>query len=73
MRRATPDDGLSIGDRLQDNDPRMRKRTLTVVAITPEKVMAKDVGGRVFTYKRSRVFTDNRMRKSGISKLYHFS
>lgn len=60
------DTELKIGDRIKDNDPRMRQnRILRIVEVLPNGVAAKDEYGRVFTYLRRRIFTDGKPRRGG--------
>lgn len=63
-------DDLQVGDKLQDNDPRMRKRVLEIVEILPNGVAAKNQAGKVRKYLRRRIFTDNKERRYGFNKLY---
>lgn len=59
---------LKIGDKLRDNDPRMSwRRELTITVLLPLTVIAQDWTGRTFRYQRSRIFTDGKPRKSGLS------
>jgi hypothetical protein len=62
-------DELKIGDRIRDNDPRMRERVLKIVEILPNGVAAKDSMGRVFVYLRRRVFVDGRPRRYGLNRI----
>lgn len=57
------------GDKLVDNDPRMRGRTLTVIESLPNGVSAKDGTGRVRLYLSHRLFTDGKPRKYGYNKV----
>lgn len=60
---------LRIGDKLKDNDPRMGNRVLTVIDFTVDgqRVMLRDSMGTVYRHKMSRVYTDGKPRKSGLS------
>lgn len=61
---------LRVGDRLKDNDPRMRHRVLTITDILPNGVVARDELGREFGYLRRRIHTDGKPRKSGMSLIF---
>jgi len=59
---------LKVGDKVKDNDPRMTaNRVLTVESIDGDKEVARDSMGSRFRYKRTRIFTDGKPRKSGLS------
>lgn len=62
---------MKPGDRLHDNDPRMKPRVLTIVGngLTTDRgltsVRARDLGGRTFSIAVKRIHTDGRPRRSG--------
>jgi hypothetical protein len=59
---------VEIGDRIVDNDPRMKGRTLTVIAIVGDYVRAtRSASTRGFRIRQSRIFTDGKPRRSGFS------
>ncbi len=59
-------DDLKVGDRIKDNDPRMStNRVLTITAILPNGVQAKDTLGRHRLYLRKSIHTDGKPRRSG--------
>jgi hypothetical protein len=60
---------MKIGNFLKDNDPRMGYRSaLKIIEIYTDYVKALDVkSGRIFKYKLSRIHTDGKPRKSGLS------
>jgi hypothetical protein len=61
---------LAIGDRLRDNDPRVTfERLLRVDAIGREHVDVIDPRGRRIVVQRRRVYTDERARRTGFSRL----
>lgn len=61
-------DFVEIGDRIVDNDPRMKGRTLTVIAIVGDYVMAtRSASTRGFRIRQNRIFTDGKPRRSGFS------
>jgi len=63
-------DPLFVGDILQDNDPRMTtNRTLEVIEVLPNGVAAKNRSGKVRLYLRHRIFTDQKPRKSGLTRV----
>lgn len=64
---------LKVGQKIRDNDPRMKGRVLTITAIWPNGVSAKDAAGSERVYLRHRIFTDNKQRKYGMNLLYTFS
>ena len=62
--------GLRVGDRLKDNDPRMGSRYLRVTQIGISVVDAEHpISKRVFTIAQSRIYTDGKPRRSGFSLL----
>ena len=65
----TPDTPLNVGDQIKDNDPRMPNRVLVVTDVLPNGVVAKDKTGREFGYLRRRIYTDDKPRKSGFSRV----
>ncbi len=59
---------LKVGDRIKDNDPRMGSRYLRVTRIGITAVDAEHpISKRVFTIARSRIYGDDKPRKSGFS------
>lgn len=62
---------MKPGDRLHDNDPRMKPRVLTIVGngLMTERgftsVRAKDRGGRTFSIAVKRIHTDGKLRRGG--------
>lgn len=60
-------DELKVGDKLKDNDPRVVNRTVIVVEVLPNGVIATDTIGNKRTYLRHRIHTDGKPRKSGLS------
>ncbi len=60
---------IEVGDHLKDNDPRMSYRgLLTVTELHDDHVVAKSSSGALtFKYKRTRIHTDGKARKSGLS------
>jgi hypothetical protein len=62
---------MKIGDRLHDNDPRMKSRTLTITAcgVRTEHglldVRAKDRSGREFSILVRRIHSDGKPRRGG--------
>jgi len=62
---------MKPGDRLHDNDPRMKPRVLTIVGnglVTERGLMsvrAKDLGGRTFSIAVKRIHIDGKPRRSG--------
>lgn len=64
-------DAINVGDVLKDNDPRMEWRsTLRVVEVSGDHVYATDRCGTRLRYKRSRIHTDGKARKAGLSRVY---
>ena len=57
---------LFIGDRLINNDPRMRGKVLIITEIFQNGVSAIDSHGIGRMYLRKRIFTDGKRRKSGM-------
>ena len=66
---ANPTDPICVGDRIADNDPRMKGRILLVASIADEKVTALDSRARPFEILRKRIHTDNKTRRSGFSRI----
>lgn len=64
-------DELKVGDKIRDNDLRMgENRVLTVTDVTPGyRVLARDIHGRTVKIARERIFTDEKARKSGFSRI----
>lgn len=61
------DTSFAIGKKLKDNDPRMASRKeMTITEVLPAAVIATD-GVRSRQYLKSRIFTDGKPRKSGLS------
>ncbi len=59
---------LKVGDRIKDNDPRMRHdRVLTILELLPNGVYAEDSRGRVYPILLRRIYTDGKPRRSGFS------
>jgi hypothetical protein len=59
---------IEVGDRLQDNDPRMAGRVLTVVGFKHTgDVVAEDRMGRRRTYARHRIVIPGHHYKSGLT------
>lgn len=62
---------MKPGDRLHDNDPRMKPRVLTIVpgGLTTDRglqrVRAESYTGRVFFIAVGRIHTDGKPRRSG--------
>ena len=62
---------MKVGDKLIDNDPRMRGRRLTIVAlghmtvVGRHDVQAQDSMGNLRWYLCRRIHTDGKPRKSG--------
>lgn len=62
---------MKVGDRLHDNDPRMKPRVLTIIAIGVRTehglldVRAKDRGGREFSILARRIHSDGKPRRGG--------
>lgn len=64
------DDRLNVGDILKDNDPRMPlTRALTVVKLLTNYVSVKDHAGRVFQLARKRIYTDEKQRRTGFTRI----
>lgn len=64
---------IKVGSRLRDNDPRMRGRTVEIVELRPNGVIAKDASGREREYLSHRIFVDNKARKYGMNLVYTLS
>lgn len=63
-------DLLCVGDRIKDNDPRMPDRVLMVINISVlSGVYAQDRHGRCNWYRRDRIFTDSKPRRTGFSRV----
>jgi hypothetical protein len=60
-------ENLQVGQRISDNDPRMVGRVLTISAILPNGVEAKNSIGRTFRILRRRIYTDGKLRRNGFS------
>jgi hypothetical protein len=59
---------IEIGDRIIDNKPCMKGRTLIVIAIVGNYVAAmRSASTRVFLIRKDRIFTDGKPRRSGFS------
>ncbi len=58
---------MKIGDKLKDNDPRMRNRVLTIVGILPNGVAAQDCRGKIRGYLGKHIHADGKPRRSGFS------
>lgn len=58
---------LKIGQKLLDNDTRMRGRKLTITEVLPHGVRAKDGTGRTRLYLAKRIFDDGKPRAYGLS------
>jgi len=62
---------MKLGDRLHDNDPRMKPRVLTIIGIGVRTehglldVRAKDRMGREFSILTRRIHTDGKSRRGG--------
>lgn len=62
---------MKVGDRLHDNDPRMKPRVLTIVAMGVRTehgfldVDAVSRSGRVFSILVRRIHADGKPRRSG--------
>lgn len=59
---------LKVGDRIKDNDPRMGHRVLTIESIDVRYVSA-GTKYRQFRILRSRIFTDDKPRRTGFSRI----
>lgn len=59
-------DEIRVGDKIRDNDPRMRGRVLTVVEVLPERVLARWYA-RPSRILRRRIYTDDKPRRTGFS------
>ena len=68
---------IKKGDTIRDNDPRMRRWTLSgyierdlkVMEVLPNGVAAKDSAGKIRLYLMKSIHTDGKPRKSGFSLL----
>lgn len=60
---------LRVGDVLVDNDPRMKGRRVTIEAVGPDSVAAKDSAGWVRNYSKSRIFIDGKERRYGFNRI----
>ncbi len=59
---------MEVGDFLKDNDPRMGyRRALKIIAVEADHVKAVDSFGRTREYKKTRIYTDGKIRKSGMN------
>ena len=56
---------MKIGDRLSDNDPRMKPRVLTIMEVLPNGVAAKDCMGNTRLYLKKHIHTDGKPRRGG--------
>lgn len=56
---------MKPGDRLHDNDPRMRNRVLTIIEVLPNGVAAKDSMGKVRLYLKKHIHNDGKPRRGG--------
>ena len=60
---------LKRGDKLRDNDPRMRGRELTITQVFPNGVAAVDSMGKTRIYLLKRIFFDGKPRRYGLNKI----
>ena len=71
LGRRDMSEQIKIGMRISDNDPRMIKRVLRVVAIGAgikgAFVIAEDYRGKTTTIRQDRIYSDGKPRKSGWS------
>ena len=62
---------MKVGDKIKDNDPRMRSRNrvLTIRVVETRHVFASDSGGRGFNIKLERIHSDGKPRRGGFDLL----
>lgn len=59
---------LKVGDRIRDNDPRMKGRVLRVTFVgAVTGIQAEDSIGRLRWYDPERIHTDGKPRRTGFS------
>jgi len=58
---------LKVGQVIQDNDPRMNGRKLTITQVRVIDVVAADASGKERRYLAGRIFDDAKPRRSGFS------
>lgn len=60
---------LEVGDRIKDNDPRMPHRHLVIQSINDTHAVAKDSVNRNFKIRRSAIFLDEKVRRTGFTRV----
>ena len=62
---------MCVGDKIRDNDSRMHGRVLTITYISDidSSVQAQDSMGYQRWYLQNRIYTDDKVRRTGFSKV----